>query len=314
MDMNDSIGWQPLLLTPEEIGVSPDLDGLLAYCGEAGKISQRLTLEKAIVLRGFGLAAGQLESALTLLLPERVPYVYGNSPRSKVGADIYTSTEYPGEFTISLHNELSYAARWPARLLFFCDVAPTAGGATPVTDGARWLSCLDREVRERFSGGITYIQNLHGGYGPGKSWQDTFETADQAVVDAYLAASGATWEWTKGGLRVSQVRPATVRHPATGVEVWFNQAEQWHVATLDKRTRAAITRVMSEAELPQSVRFADGSPIPDDYVQHIHDRGLESAVDVNWSPGDLLLIDNVAVAHGRRPFSGDRRILVAMSS
>jgi alpha-ketoglutarate-dependent taurine dioxygenase len=33
----------------------------------------------------------------------------------------------------------------------------------------------------------------------------------------------------------------------------------------------------------------------------------------DWQVGDVLLIDNVAVAHGRRPFTGDRRILVAMS-
>jgi alpha-ketoglutarate-dependent taurine dioxygenase len=71
--------------------------------------------------------------------------------------------------------------------------------------------------------------------------------------------------------------------------------------------------MMPEENLPQSVRFADGSPIPDEHVRHIRDRGFESAADVDWRPGDLLLIDNVLVAHGRRPFTGSRRVLVAMS-
>ena len=31
-------------------------------------------------------------------------------------AGVYTSTEYPPEFFISLHNELSYSTRWPSRL------------------------------------------------------------------------------------------------------------------------------------------------------------------------------------------------------
>jgi alpha-ketoglutarate-dependent taurine dioxygenase len=48
-------------------------------------------------------------------------------------------------------------------------------------------------------------------------------------------------------------------------------------------------------------------------VIQVRDRGLESAVDVGWNAGDLLLIDNVLVGHGRRPFVGDRRVLVAMS-
>lgn len=59
--------------------------------------------------------------------------------------------------------------------------------------------------------------------------------------------------------------------------------------------------------------FADGSPIPADYIRHIQETGLALAVDVDWAPGDLLLIDNMLVGHGRRPFTGPRRVLVAMS-
>ncbi|MER5443570.1 TauD/TfdA family dioxygenase [Streptomyces sp. NPDC002790] len=52
--------------------------------------------------------------------------------------------------------------------------------------------------------------------------------------------------------------------------------------------------------------------IPDEYVTHIRDVGLELAVDVDWREGDVLVIDNVLTGHGRRPFEGTRRILVAM--
>ncbi|CAL9395764.1 hypothetical protein SUDANB6_01355 [Streptomyces sp. enrichment culture] len=33
---------------------------------------------------------------------------------------------------------------------------------------------------------------------------------------------------------------------------------------------------------------------------------------MDWREGDILVIDNVLTAHGRRPFEGTRRILVAM--
>lgn len=248
------------------------------------------------------------------LLPRRLAYVHGNSPRTKVGANVYTSTEYPAEYTISMHNEMSYAHQWPARLLFFCDQEPETGGATPVVDGARWLAALDPEVREAFSGGVRYTQNLHGGAGFGKSWQDTFETEDKADVEEFLRSSDAAWEWTNdGGLRVTQVRPAAIKHPVTGLEVWFNQADQWHPAALGDETAAALAKILPEADLPQSVRFADGSPISPEYVLQVRDRGLEEAVDVDWHTGDLLLIDNLLVAHGRRSFTGPRRVLVAMS-
>jgi hypothetical protein len=68
---------------------------------------------------------------------------------------------------------------------------------------------------------------------------------------------------------------------------------------------------MDSDELPQSVTFADGSPIPASYAVHVREQGLAGAVDVSWRAGDLLLIDNVLVRHGRRPFTGQRRVLMS---
>jgi alpha-ketoglutarate-dependent taurine dioxygenase len=312
--MNDNTDWTPAELTPENTGTRPGLSGLLAYLDDAEKINKLLIDEKALVFRGFGITPEQLEDVMSALLRNPLAYIHGNSPRTKVGRNVYTSTEYPPEFTISMHNELSYAARWPSRLLFFCATPPTEGGATPLTDGARWLSSLDPEVRESFSRGVRYMQNLPDGRGLGRSWQDTFETSDRDEVEAYLSTVGAEWVWNLDGLRISQVRPATTLHPVTGVEVWFNQSDQWHAAALDDETSAALADILPEEEMPQSVRFANGDPIPAEYVVQVKERGLESAVDVEWrAAGDLLLIDNVLVAHGRRPYTGSRRVLVAMS-
>ncbi|MFJ9178097.1 TauD/TfdA family dioxygenase [Streptomyces sp. NPDC102360] len=305
--------WTPLEIEAEGVGGAEELRGRLHDLGSEG-LGELLVQEKGLVFRGFDVDRRELDAVLDLLLPNRLAYVHGNSPRTKVGSNVYTSTEYPSEFTISMHNEMSYAHAWPARLAFYCEIQPGSAGATPVADAAQWLAALDPEVREAFAGGVRYLQNLHDGYGLGKSWQDTFETADRAAVSEFLVGTGATWEWkADGGLRISSVRPATTRHPVTGAEVWFNQADQWHPAGLGDDTAAALAQILPEDELPQTVTFADGSPIPQEYVLQIRDRGLEAAVDVDWRRGDLLLIDNVLLAHGRRPFTGDRRVLVAMS-
>lgn len=313
--MNDGTDWMPGEITPEDAGTGPGLTGLLTYLRDAEKINKLLISEKALIFRGFGITPGQLEDVMTALLRDRLAYIHGNSPRTKIGNNVYTSTKYPAEFTISMHNELSYAARWPARLLFFCETPPTAGGATSLTDGARWLCSLDPEVRESFSGGVRYLQNLPDGRGLGRSWQDTFETSDRDEVEAYLSTIGAEWAWTLDGLRVVQVRPATTLHPVTGAQVWFNQSDQWHAAALDDETSVALVDILPEEEMPQSVRFANGDPIPPEYIMQVKERGMELAVDVDWqAAGDLLLIDNVLVAHGRRSFTGSRRVLVAMSN
>jgi alpha-ketoglutarate-dependent taurine dioxygenase len=312
--MKASHKWAPAEITPAGAEAPATPHGLVDYLGNATGLDKLLVDEKAIVFRGFGVTEESVTDVMDSLLPNRLAYVHGNSPRTKVGANVYTSTEYPAEFTISMHNELSYAHAWPSRLVFCCVLADMTGGATPVVDAELWLQSLDEDVRAAFAGGVRYTQSLHGGYGLGKSWQDTFETEDREVVAEFLAATEATWQWhDDDSLRISQLRPATTRHPVTDAEVWFNQADQWHVATLGDETARAMAEVLAPEEMPQSVTFADGIPIPDEYVLQIRDRGLENAVDVDWQAGDLMLIDNVLVGHGRRSFNGRRRVLVGMS-
>jgi alpha-ketoglutarate-dependent taurine dioxygenase len=310
--MNDH--WMPREISPEGLGVEASACALVDYLRAAPDIHGLLVESKALVFRGFGVTADKRDEVMDLLLPNRLPYVYGNAPRMKVGKNVYTSSGYPPEFTVPPHNELPYAAQWPARVLFVCERAAASGGETPVVDGARWLESLDPAVRAAYAGGIRYTHNLHYGLGPGKSWQETFETDDRDDVEEYLAGSGATWHWkSDGGLRIAQTRPSVVHHPVTGAEVWFNQSDQWHVRGYGDDMPAALAEIMPEEELPKSVTFADGSPIPAEYVAHVRDRGFAAAVDVSWQEGDLLLIDNVLVAHGRRPFKGQRRLLVAIS-
>ncbi|MGW7521034.1 TauD/TfdA family dioxygenase [Streptomyces sp. NPDC054796] len=303
--------WQPHEITSEAAGTR-DLVGWLDQLG-ARRLTELLTEHKGLVFRDFGVTAEGVDPVFARLVPDRLPYVHGNSPRTKVGGNLYTSTEYPQQYTISMHNELSYAHRWPTRLAFYCEKAAESGGATPVLDGELWLRSLDAEVRDAFAGGIRYVQNLHDGLGFGKSWQDTFETDDRKAVEMFLRESRAEWEWTGDGLRIVQLRPSTTKHPVTGAEVWFNQADQWHPAGLGDEASAELYDILSPDEFPQYVTFTDGDPIPDAYVEHILGRGLEGAVDVGWHDGDVLLIDNVLLAHGRRPFEGTRRVLVAMS-
>ena len=313
MDSTDEAGrtWRPHEITSESAGTR-DLTGWLDGLG-ADRLTDMLVTQRALVFRGFGVTPESIEPVFDRLVPDRLPYVHGNSPRTRVGRNVYTSTEYPQQFTISMHNELSYAHRWPARLAFYCETAAQHGGATPVLDAELWHGSLDDEVRAAFAGGIRYVQNLHDGHGFGKSWQDTFETDDREAVEEFLRDAEAEWVWSRDGIRITQHRAATTKHPVTGATVWFNQADQWHPAGLGDKTSSDLYEILEPDEFPQYVTFADGTPIPDAYIEQIQRRGLGNAVDVDWRPGDVLLIDNVLTAHGRRPFEGPRRVLVAMA-
>jgi len=310
--MNADPVWQPRVVDPAGAGVAASPEGLLELLGGTD-LGALLVAEKAVIYRGFGVSTDSYDGVADALLPNRLAYVHGNSPRTKVGRNVYTSTEYPAEYEISMHNEMSYAHKWPSRILFHCAIAAETGGATPVVDGELWLNSLDAEVRDAFAGGVRYTQNLHGGMGLGKSWQATFETEDRAAVEEFLSGADCDWKWhTDDMLWVSQLRQSTLKHPVTGVEVWFNQADQWHPAGLGEDA-LALADVVPEDELPQNAVFADGRPIPAEYIRHVQETGMRLAVDCDWQVGDLMLVDNVAAGHGRRPYTGKRRILVAMS-
>src|SRR3954454_2209603 len=154
--MDDGGRWTPREITPDDAGVEPGPAGLVQYLLTAPALGALLVRHKALVFRGFGVTEASLESFIDLLLPTRIAYVHGNSPRTKVGKNVYTSTEYPPQYTISMHNEMSYAHAWPSRLAFYCEIAAETGGATQVVDGVRWLEALDDEVRESFAGGVRY--------------------------------------------------------------------------------------------------------------------------------------------------------------
>jgi alpha-ketoglutarate-dependent taurine dioxygenase len=272
----------------------------------------------AVLFRGTGVSTPAAFARLArAAAPETLDYVDGNSPRTRIAQGIYTSTEYPAQYFISLHNELSYSHRWPARLFFCCVVAAERGGETVVADSREILRRLDPGLAEEFRRrGVRYLRNLHGGSGLGPSWQETFEAADRAAVEAFCGEAEMDYEWRDdGGLRVSQRRPATIRHPRTGDEVWFNQADQFHASTHPPEIHAALSRLYGARpeDLPQHVRWGDGGEMDPADLEAVRAAARAAMVPVGWREGDVLVVDNVLVAHGRMPYEGARKILVAMS-
>jgi alpha-ketoglutarate-dependent taurine dioxygenase len=282
-------------------------------------MDRQLHQHGAILFRGFDISKPAVfQSLMSQLKEELADYVDGNSPRVKMGGGVYTSTEYPSEYFICLHNELSYSPNWPARLFVCCIVEPETGGQTPLIGSRSLLQALPSELVEEFRcKQVKYIRNIHGGKGAGKSWQKTFETGNRSDLEAWALGAGVDVEWfADGSIRLSNVRPATAFHPATGEESWFNQADQFHPSTLPPEIFESMLSIYEgrEEELPQNATFGDGSPIPLRYLETIRATTRENLTTFDWQRGDLLMIDNMLVAHGRMPFTGQRQILVSMTS
>ncbi len=266
-----------------------------------------------VLFRGFGVKAVlEFREVSVAVRPELGAYVGGDSPRIRVADNVYTSTEFPPHVEIGLHNEMSYSSWWPERLFFFCQTPAAKGGETQISDGRRVLANLDGAVRNRFADkGVQYEQHLRhaeGPPGPGKSWQETFETEDRAAVEAHARDGGMDWEWTGRGLRTSIRRPGVLDHPETGEMVWFNQANLWHAASESAKKWDA-----PPGEPHHHARYGDGSDISMGDLEAVDSAYRRAELTFPWEAGDVLILDNRLMVHGRKPFEGERAVFVAMA-
>lgn len=300
----------PLLVRPTTERVN-----LIAWASRNRElIEQKLLHAGALLFRDFEIrTARQFEQFIESLSAGLLEYSYRSTPRSHVSGRIYTSTEYPADQTIPLHNEMAYSANWPLKLWFFCAVRPERGGETPIADSRRIFNRVDPEVREKFARtGVMYVRNY--GAGLDLSWQNVFQSSDRLEVEAFCRQSSIDFEWKgEGRLRTRQVCQATAIHPQTREQVWFNQAHLFHVSSLETTTRETLLALAGEDDLPRNAYYGDGTAIELSVLDDIREIYRQESVVFSWQEGDVLMLDNMLTAHGRRPFSGPRKILVGMA-
>jgi alpha-ketoglutarate-dependent taurine dioxygenase len=280
-------------------------------------LKQLITEYGALLIQGFDIrGAEDFQTICRAVTPDLLHYTGGGSPRDLVSGKVYTSTSYSADKHIPLHCEESYFDAPPRYIWFYCEQASTNGGETPIGDMKQVLDLLDPCLVERFEQrGIRYIYNLHDGSGFGRGWKDAFLTEDRRQVESWLQLHQAVYHWREdGSLHMEIDGPAVRTHAETGVKVWGNQAVNWHAGSLPGSMAERMRRVyQSEANYPKHATFSDGSSINDVDIQHIQEVLSSAEIVFPWQHNDILVCDNHRIAHGRRPYTGDRRVLVALA-
>lgn len=268
----------------------------------------------ALLLRGFAVSDintfGQFTTSIS---SQRLQYRERSSPRVQVGDNIYTSTEYPASESIFLHNENSYQSTWPLKLFFYCALPAQRGGETPLASCRRILNAIHADVSENFlKKQVMYVRNFGEGFG--LPWETVFQTNEREQVEAYCHQAGIIPEWKPGNkLRTRQIRPAITRHPQADEPIWFNHATFFHITTLDPVIQRVLRANFKEQDLPSNSYYGDGTPIPTAVMDHLRTVYHQETIAFAWQQNDILLLDNMLTAHGRHPFVGPRKVLVAMS-
>jgi alpha-ketoglutarate-dependent taurine dioxygenase len=275
--------------------------------GELGK-------HGAILFRGFNLkSVPEFERFIKAVSREVLEYSERSSPRSQISGHIYTSTDYPPDKCIFLHNEQSYNLVFPMKIFFYCAKAPEKEGATPIADTRKVFSRLADGIRERFME-RKYLYTRNFGDGFGLSWQEAFQTKSRSEVESYCRSNQIEYEWKAGDrLRTKQLREVAAKHPKTGEWVWFNHLTFFHVSTLDREIQEEVMKAFTEEDLPNNTYYGDGSKIEEEVLEHLKEAYEKEKVRFDWEEGDALMLDNMMVAHGREPYMGERKVAVGMA-
>ncbi|HEX8092685.1 TauD/TfdA family dioxygenase [Jatrophihabitans sp.] len=241
---------------------------------------------------------------------EREPF----APRVDKGGGLYSSSEWPADSPLCMHHELSYLSEVPSRIVFSCLRAPAAGGSTGLADAGQVLRLLPAGLRDRAA---RHGWLLTRSYNPalGMSWQQAFGTDDRAELVRLCARERITLTWpAETVLHTSRVRPAVVAHPQSGVQLWFNQLAFLSSATMDPVIRDYLLFEFGPDGLPFDTALGDGSPLGAELVQAINRAYDGCTLAEPWRDGDVLVVDNLRMAHSRAPFEGAREVVLMLGN
>ncbi|MEO1573656.1 MAG: TauD/TfdA family dioxygenase [Pseudomonadota bacterium] len=246
------------------------------------------------VIRAFGLPnftyADSLSNAVRVNLTERV----------------FTANEAPPDVSIFLHHEMAQTPIFPSRLFFFCEKSAEVAGQTPVCrSDALYDALLERVpdfARRCEALGVKYTNTMPGDDDPesgqGRSWRSTLNVDSAEAAEARLKSLGYSWDWRDDGA-LTATTPAlpAVRTLRDGRKVFFNQL---------------IAAYRGWADLEKSIRFGDDSPMDAAGMAAAVELAESLSFDVPWQAGDVAVVNNFTVMHGRRPFQGTRRVLASL--
>jgi alpha-ketoglutarate-dependent taurine dioxygenase len=309
LDVELQPGKPPILRT-ETTGDAPGWaaehrDGLRAVVAEHG----------ALLVRGLGLRnAAEVGAVFRRLAPSGLMIEKEAFAARQVYADgVYSSATWPANQPMCMHHELSYRLEVPSLMLFGCLTAPTAGGATAVSDSPTVLEALPKDLTERFERDGWLLTRSYNDE-IGATVAEAFGTEDRAAVESYCRSNAIGFEWQPdGGLRTWQRRRAVVGHPLTGKRCFFNQIAFLNEWTIDPEVREYLVEMYGEDGLPFNTGFGGGEPLTAEIVELINQVYETNTMREPWQAGDLMLVDNIRTAHSREAYKGPREILVGMA-
>jgi alpha-ketoglutarate-dependent taurine dioxygenase len=280
-------------------------------------LAELLSQGGCVLLRGFASGIEDFEKHTSALGEDFKTYQGGGfsvGPLARSAIDgnktILTATGSTQHFAMALHGEMYYLSTPPDLIWFYCAIPPTEGGETTIGDGVKIFDDLPKKVAKLLQERqVRYERRLTDG-----EWQATYATDSRSEVEEFCKAQNVELNWDEAGTAITSFRASALRRTPAGKTAFINsvllnaKGEQAYRSGL-------LAKLYPDAKIKPGilVRWEDGLEIESDIIDQIDVACTRNEVAVPWSQGDVLLVDNRSVMHGRRASDGkDRKILVRM--
>lgn len=278
------------------------------------RLLSQATRHGAVLLRDFPTPTVEaFDAVIEALGVENFPYdqSLSNAVRINRTPRVFSANEAPPEVQIFLHHEMAQTPLYPRLIMFFCEVAAEQGGATPLCRSDVLYQRLAQRCPEfaakcersglRYTNVMPEADDPHSGMG--RSWKKTLAVASRQQAEARLSELGYSYRWLDDGcLQASTPTLPAVMEVSPGRKTFFNQLIAAYCGWKDQRNDPS-----------EAIRHGDGSKLDASAVEVALELAEELGFDHQWQPGDIVIIDNTIVMHGRRPFVGTRKVLASLA-
>jgi alpha-ketoglutarate-dependent taurine dioxygenase len=254
-----------------------------------------------IHFRGFDVDTDKFEKFTNLFGSDYMKYIGGAHNRKTINesgdktilsVNFYRNPNQQQTFELPLHADMFYTKSRPIFLWFYCVNPAEKDGETIVCDGGKVYKQLSENTLNLFkSKRLKYIRHYPNGI-----WQERFKTDDLTVVEKVCKESDLNLKFDSStqSITTEYVQSALVKSRWGGQDVFVNSilSVEWQEA---------------HGKTDSLIRLEDDSKIPEEVMQEIKEVTSRLTKLISWQKGDIVIMDNTRMLHGRRAFSDQRR-------
>lgn len=335
----------PLVIEPVKEKSFASLKLLLNENG--AEFNKLLDTYGAILFRGFEVEDGnQFQEVLELLnIQLESAYHFGSAHRVRITDKVFTSSEAPPHTIIAPHNELNMVPVRPSVLALFCQVQPDLYGETPIINTEKLFNSLSPSLQHK----IANFPQRFVRYVPNHLLELVFEGLSREEITKLLTEQKFDFDWEEdGSLNFACSYITLFSHPRTRrlcfclsivdclvSREWYRNISQryplgkrlyynWLPASLYKEYQQRLTTAATVVDGSQkrtstlNAYFVNAqgqsTTMTSREAKELGKAEWENASIFQWKQGDILVIDNLQVAHSRLNTGQKRKILTAFGN